>query len=92
MTDRIRSRPVQYVVDEPVELEPGVILPAGTYPGTEKQIGVDLLQGIQWTNPTYHLELSAADLESCGAKNTRNLLSVEYDVTKFVRLGNIKFG
>ena len=89
MADKIRTRPVQFIVHDDVKIEPEVVLPAGHYHGEEKQIGVNLLEGMNWTNPTYHLELSADDLESMGAKNIGRLVSVTYDLTKFVRSGDI---
>src|SRR5207247_59640 len=56
---RIRSRHVRLSVADPLEIEPGAILQPGTYLGTEKQIGIETLDGVSWARPTYRLELSA---------------------------------
>ena len=85
---QVRDRKVTFNVTEPVEIEPGTVLQPGTYSGTEKQIGISTLAGVSWTKPMYRLELSADDLENMGL-NSRNLISIEYDVSKLVSLGKI---
>jgi hypothetical protein len=57
-----------------VEIEPGIILPAGSYAGESREIGVPTLPGqTNWTRPDYLLEFTAKQLAAMGAKNTENL-------------------
>ena len=70
----------------PVEIEPGLEVPAGTYTGKKKT-----LRGQGSTEPQYVLELTAPQLNAlAAAQPSVNLISVEYDVTKFVKLGQIQ--
>jgi hypothetical protein len=72
-----------------VHLEPGVLLPAGNYEGTIKETSFEDGEGqTKWTDPHYMIELGADELESMGRKFTSEI-SVEYDVSKFVRGGDI---
>ena len=89
MTTRVQRRSVRLTAAAPVEIEPGIILPAGIYEGVEKRLGVPLMAGMSWTPPEYHLELSEVQLVAMGAKPTPNMISTEYDLSKFVRLGQI---
>jgi hypothetical protein len=69
----------------PVEIGRGLVVPAGTYTGNKKT-----LRGQGSTEPQYTLELTAAQLNVlAAAQPSANLISVEYDVTKFVKLGQI---
>ena len=76
---------INLTVVVPVEIEPGLEVPAGTYTGKTTFRGQQ-----NWTEPRYILELTAAQLNAlAAAQPTPNLISVEYDVTKFVKLGQI---
>ena len=75
---------------EPIQIEPGVILPAGTYTATEGQTGVYLRGKLNWGNPDYHIELSAEQLAEMGVKTSQGLISAEIPLTKFVRSGHLK--
>ncbi|WP_212439928.1 hypothetical protein, partial [Bradyrhizobium sp. AUGA SZCCT0431] len=39
MSQQIRTKPVRLTAPGPVELEPGITLPADSYRGTSKEIG-----------------------------------------------------
>ena len=68
-----------------VEIEPGLEVPAGTYAGKKK-----MLREQGSTEPQYILELTAAQLNAlAAAQPSANVILVEYDVTKFVKLGQI---
>jgi hypothetical protein len=65
-----------------------VLFPPGDYPAERRQMGIALPRGqIKWTTPEFRITLTAEQLRSMGAKNTDKMLSVEYDVTKYVRSG-----
>ena len=77
---------IDLTVVVPVEIEPGLEVPAGTYAGKKKT-----LRGQGSTEPRYILELTAAQLNALtAAQPSLNLISVEYDVTKFVKFGKIQ--
>lgn len=90
MSNRIREIPVRLRAKESVEIEPGIIMPAGTYSGISKQLGVYLMNGLNWTTPEYRIEFQAAQLADMGMQNTANLISCEFDVTKFIRTKQIE--
>jgi hypothetical protein len=91
MTDRVRRTSVQLTACEAIQLESALTLPAGVYTGEKKELGIALMDGhIQWTRPAYIIEFSAEELASMGMSDTGQLISVEYDVTKFVRLGQLR--
>jgi hypothetical protein len=80
---------VRLTVTRDIALEQGILLPRGTYIGTRKQIGLVTYQGKNWAPPTYLLELDADQIASVGGNVRPNLVSVEYDVTKYVRTKEI---
>jgi hypothetical protein len=85
----VRTTPITLIASEKVEIEPDVVLLAGQYQGHAKQIGVYMLGGkLEWTAPEYKLSLDAKQLKELGV-DPGNLLSVEYDVTKFVKSGQL---
>jgi hypothetical protein len=69
-----------------IEIGWGVVLPAGTYAGIERQMGIELIDRTCWSEPEFKIEFTADQLASFGATGTANMLSVEYDVTQLVRL------
>jgi hypothetical protein len=76
-----------------VELESGVVIPPGIYPGTSSQTSIETNdKGTILTPPEYRLELTADQLVSMGGRTTRDLVSSEPDVTKFVQSGDILVG
>lgn len=89
MSERVRKKRVRLTAASPVELEAGVVLPAGSHIGISKEIGVPLLAGeIVWNLPTYAVEFSPDQLAAVGARNgIGNRVSLEYDVTIFVTAG-----
>lgn len=90
MARKLRRTQVRYRVSEPVEIEEGVLLPAGSYAGTMEEGGIDTMLGVQWMSPQYRLELSADELESMGRKNHPSIDSIDYDLAPFVRSGKIE--
>jgi hypothetical protein len=90
MSQETRRGDVLLEVKAPVELEAGVVLPAGSYNGTSKETGLQTDQGVSWTSPTYHIELTSDQLVALGAKNVDHPVSTEYDLTKYVRSGEIE--
>ena len=83
------ARRVTLSASNNIEIDRGVVLPAGSYAGIERQAGIELIDRTRWREPEYKIEFTADQLASIGASNTANLLSVEYDVTQFVRLGQL---
>ncbi len=72
-----------------VEIERGIVLPPGSYDAIERQAGLELVDRTRWSEPEYRIEITADQLARMGAKNGEQLLSMEYDVTKFVRWGQL---
>ncbi len=72
-----------------VELELNVVLPPGFYAGTEIRIGLETTSGVSWTKPEYTIELTADQLASIGVRISPNVTSAKYDVTTFVRSGEL---
>jgi hypothetical protein len=83
-----RSSAVSLTAHNGVELEAGVTLPVGRYVGTANELSISTLQGPSWAKPVYRIELTVEQLAAMGiAPKAQNLMSIEYDVTKFVRSG-----
>lgn len=72
-----------------IEIERGVVLPAGNYAGFEGQVGVELVDRTRWREPEYKIEFTADQIERIRTSSTTNLLPTVYDVTQFVRLGQL---
>jgi hypothetical protein len=72
-----------------IEIERGVVLPRGSYAGIEKQAGIELVDRTRWREPEYKIEFTADQIDRIGESNTTNLLPLAYDVTQFVRLGQL---
>jgi hypothetical protein len=82
---------IRLKVLENVELESGVVIPPGIYSGNTAQFSFDDLgRGVVDSLEREHkLKLTADQIVSMAGKTSPNLLSCEYDVTKFVRSGQI---
>ena len=90
MSQAARNRDVRYTVREPVEIETGVFLPAGQYPGRMEERGLETLsKGVVWSSATYRIELSMKDLASMGRDNASGLFAVSYDLARFITQGQI---
>lgn len=88
---RVRKQTVRLTASTTIELEPGVVMQPGTYTGERKELGVAMMGGqINWTQPEYTILFSGEQLGKMGMRNASNIISIDYDVTKFVRLGQIK--
>jgi hypothetical protein len=88
----VRRKIVSLVVDSPIEIEPGVFMPPGSYDAECKELGVSMMGGqIKWTPPEYMVEITADQFRAMGAKNVgASLISIETPLTQFVRSGQIK--
>jgi hypothetical protein len=87
---RVRSKPVLLTATAPVELEPGIVMQPGTYPGECKELGVRTIGGkTRWTPPEYSIEFTGRQLATMGMKKTEGLISIDWDVTPFVKLKQI---
>lgn len=84
-----RSMQISYTVHQPIEIEPGVTVPAGHYVGrTSETAFSNVAEGTKWTDPRYLLEFDEEQLAEMGSK-ALNTISIEYDVTKYVRSGQM---
>lgn len=85
---RIKTGTVMLDAAQAVELYPGVVLPPDVYLGTETQTCLEAVSGdVSWTPAQYKIELTADQLTSMGAQIEPGLISMNIDVTKFVRSG-----
>jgi hypothetical protein len=75
---------------EAVEIEGGLVLPPGTYPGTRTRIGVALGGRTSWTPPRYKIELTGLQLADMGVPNTDHLVTIDFDVTPLVNTGKLR--
>jgi hypothetical protein len=87
---QVRTRRVVLQVMYVVPLELGATLPAGIYDGIAKETSAeDAGEGrTEWSEPRYIIELDAKELERMGRHHSSEI-SVEYDVSRFVRVGDI---
>ena len=85
MTKRSKDKAVTLRVTSPAEVEPGVVIPPGVYPGKSAQIGVEFKGSVVWSNPDITIALS--ELHSTGRSSA--LHATEYDITRFVFSGAI---
>jgi hypothetical protein len=90
MSQRLETRNVLLTATAPIELRPGLTMPAGTYPGLMQRTALSTHGGISWTAPQYKIAFSAEELSAMGAENLRSNLAGEgFTVTEFVRNGQI---
>ncbi|MEA2820274.1 MAG: hypothetical protein QOJ86_2278 [Bradyrhizobium sp.] len=89
MARTYRSNAVRYWVTEPVEIEAGWMLPAGSYTGVMEEHGIETFKGVSWGKPRYGLELSAERLEEFGRKPQRGLDSNNYDLSRWIESGEV---
>lgn len=85
MARKCQRETVRFIVDDPVEIEKGVMLPPGEYAGLMEQHGYDAMDGVSWASPKYKIELSADEWQEMGGKVERDLVSTVVDLTKFVK-------
>ena len=72
-----------------IELDAGVILPPGFYPGARMRTRDDLPSDVILGVTRYRIELTAKQIANMGAKVQPNQSYEEIDVTKFVRKGRL---
>jgi hypothetical protein len=91
MSQRTETAVVRLTAVDPLELEPGIIMAAGTYRGTRQRTGVLLQSGMRWTAPKYEIEFSADQLKAMGVRDIHSsTISETFTVTEFVQSGQIK--
>jgi hypothetical protein len=85
------TRKITLEAAQAVDLDTGIVMPPGRYPGTKTRTRVSYLDGsINWTPTRYRIELTVEQLASMGATVQPNQSSEEIDVTEFVRLGKLR--
>jgi hypothetical protein len=90
MERQVKITTVILNVRSAVQIDAGVVLPPGQYVGLCRQTGVrNLAGGTSAAQPEYLMRFTADQLASMGARNVQNHISIEYDLTKFVRSGEI---
>ena len=81
------SERVWLTAARPIEIAPGVLLPAGTYSGKSRRISGD---GAGSVRLEYVLEVSSAALRRMGAEPLpAGVFLKEYNVTQFVTVGQM---
>jgi hypothetical protein len=85
-----RERPIRLQVTQGVEIDSGLLIPPGIYPGIAKQaFFIDVARGaVDCRAPEYKLELTADQIVAMGGKAAANF-SYAYDVTRFVNSSQI---
>jgi hypothetical protein len=89
MAPRIRIEEIKMDVLVPLEVDQGVILPAGTYKGETEQTETSALSGISWSDPNFYLSLDTIELGRMGIPGGPGLMGRRYLVTEHVHNGNI---
>ena len=77
---------VNLTVIREIDIEAGVTLVPGSYTGIATQLGFPRVDDIAWTAPEYAVQLDELQLRDMGSRYRR---ATTYDVTKFVRFGDI---
>lgn len=90
MARKLRRERVRFIVDEPVEIETGIMLPEGYYWGLMEQHGYDAMDGISWAPKEYKAEFSAEEWGEMGGKVQRDLAALVIDLTELVKQGKIE--
>ena len=84
MIQQATETAVTLTVTEPLEIEPGVILPRGSYHATRRGLELPTLPSRKRTDPQYLIELTSAQLAAFGATKAAKFSSIEFDVTLFL--------
>jgi hypothetical protein len=90
MAERRDAQRISVTAREAVEIESGLVLPPGTYPGTRTRIGVALGGRTSWTAPRYKIELTGLQLADMGVPNTDHSVTTDFDVTPLVNTGKLR--
>jgi hypothetical protein len=90
MAERRDTLRISVTARDAVEIEGGLVLPAGLYPGTRTRIGVALGGGTSWTSPRYKIELTGRQLADIGVPNADHLVTIDFDVTPLVNSGKLR--
>src|SRR5215218_2090190 len=90
MTKQLRKQPIRIRAKQPVEIRPGLLLPAGTYRGDWEQTCIDLVSR-QWSDPTYSIELRTDEVHSGVPDEVQQDLR-SIDITKAVASGEVTVG
>ena len=91
MSRRVRRTALLLTALDPVAFGQQLVIPSGNYSGASEELGIPAEAGnVSWGAPTYFAQFSADQLEAVGMKEPPAfLVSSEYDVTEFVRLGQL---
>jgi hypothetical protein len=87
----IETRAISLQAPQDVKLKAGLTLPPGLYSGTEERIRADSIGGPSWT-VKYRITLTEEQLATIGATLHPDLSSADFDVTAFVRQGQLAIG
>jgi hypothetical protein len=90
MAERRDTLRISVTAHEAVEIEGGLVLPPGTYPGTRTRIGVVLGGRTSWTPPRYKIQLTGLQLADMGVPNTDHTVTIDFDVTPQVNTGKLR--
>ena len=90
MAERHDTLRISVTAREALEIERGLVLPPGTYPGTRSRIGVALGGRTSWTPPRYKIELTGRQLAGIGVPNSDHLVTIDVDVTPLVNTGKLR--
>jgi len=83
----VRRGPVTLRVVKAVKVK-NVLFAPGDYQAERRQVGFALPSGdTKWTTPQFSITLTGEQMRSMGAKTADKTLSIEYDLTKYVRSG-----
>jgi hypothetical protein len=88
---RPHTRAISLQAPQDVKLKAGLTLPPGLYSGTEERIRADSIGGPSWT-VKYKITLTEEQLATIGATLHPDLSSADFDVTAFVRQGQLAIG
>ena len=86
---RIQTRIVRLEANQAIELKPGVVLPAGYHTAIKTRTVFETISGKTQTDPQFSIKFTAEQLVSMGATDTEKVISIEIDVTEFVRDGKL---
>jgi hypothetical protein len=82
----------QLIVRKPLELDAGLVVPTGRYPGLLKETAFQPLSGNTQIITTYWLALSRQMIAVLKKSDRANYVSVEYEVTRHVKDGSVGVG
>lgn len=85
---KVEQMPVRLEAIQEIDLEPGVKLKRGSYDGVRELIKTDDADAPP-PKPHYYLTFGSEELRSMGVDKRKNSVTTRYDVTKYIRLGQL---